>query len=67
MKFIQAPDVSLNKPFKAMCTERYDQWLAEEEMQNETEESNLKAPARKQIVEMILESWKSKSTESIKR
>lgn len=26
-EFIQTSDVSSNKPFKAMCTERYDQWL----------------------------------------
>lgn len=29
-KYIQAPDVSWNKTFKAECTERYDDWLAEE-------------------------------------
>ena len=26
-KYIQAPDVSWNKPFKAYCTEKYDEWL----------------------------------------
>ena len=26
-KCIQAPDVSWNKPFKAYCTEKYDEWL----------------------------------------
>ena len=50
MKFIRAPDVSWNEPFKAMCTERYDQWLAEKGIHNETEGGNLKAPPRKQIV-----------------
>ena len=27
-KYIQAPDVSQNKPFKAHVTEQYDDWLA---------------------------------------
>lgn len=27
-KYIQAPDVSWNKPFKVSCTEKYDEWLA---------------------------------------
>ena len=26
-KYIQAPDVSWNKPFKSRCTEEYDNWL----------------------------------------
>ena len=66
-KFIQAPDVSWNKPFKAMCTEKYDQWLAEEGIYNETAECNLKAPPRKRVVEWILDSWKSLPAEIIKR
>ena len=27
-KYIQAPDVSWNKPFKAKVTEKYDEWMA---------------------------------------
>ena len=27
-KYIQAPDVSWNKPFKAIVTEKYDEWMA---------------------------------------
>ena len=67
MKFIQAPDVSWDKPFKAMCTERFDNWLADKEIQNENEEGNLKEPPRKQILEWILESWKPMPTKIIKR
>ena len=26
-KYIQAPDVSWNKPSKAICKEKYDEWL----------------------------------------
>ena len=29
-KYIQAPDVSWNKPFKANVTEKYDEWMAGE-------------------------------------
>ena len=29
-KYIQAPDVCWNKPFKALATEKYGRWLAEE-------------------------------------
>ena len=28
-KYIQAPDVCWNKPFEAMITEFFDQWLSE--------------------------------------
>ena len=66
-KYIQAPDVSWNKPFKAMCTEKYDQWLAEEGIHNETAEGNLKAPPRRRVVEWILESWSSLAVDIIKR
>jgi hypothetical protein len=66
-KFIQAPDVSWNKPFKASCTEKYDQWLAEEGIHNETAENNLKAPPRKRVVQWILDSWDSLPAEIVKR
>ena len=66
-KYIQAPDVSWNKPFKAMCTEKYDQWLAEEGIHKKTAEGNLKAPPRRRVVEWILESWSSLAVDIIKR
>ena len=66
-KYIQAPNVLWNKPFKAMCTEKYDQWLAEEGIHNETTGSNLKAPPRRHVVEWILESWSSSAVDIIKR
>ena len=43
-KHIQVPDVSWNKPFKAKATEKYDQWLAEEGINQLTPAGNLKAP-----------------------
>ena len=35
-KYIQAPDVSWNKPFKASCAAQYDEWLASEGINQET-------------------------------
>ena len=66
-KFIQAPDVVWNKPFKAMCAEKYDQWLEEEGIHNETAEGNLKAPPRKRIVQWNMELWGSLSVVNIKQ
>ena len=42
-KYIQAPDVCWNAPFKELVTERYDEWMAENS-QEYTAQSNLKAP-----------------------
>ena len=46
-KYIQAPDVSWNKSFKALVTEKYDQWLAEVGINRESEAGNLKPPPRR--------------------
>ena len=43
-KYIQAPDVCWNKPFKANGTEMYDQWLSEEGLNLETSAGNLTPP-----------------------
>lgn len=63
-KYVQAPDVCWNKPFKAKVTELYDQWLSDGVHQY-TEAGNMKAPSRKKLVEWILEAWSSLSKESI--
>ena len=44
-KYIQAPDVCWNKPFKARMTELYDQWLSEGVHQF-TEGGNMKVPSK---------------------
>ena len=54
-KFIQVYNILWNKPFKALCTERYEKPLAEEGIHHETEEDSLKAPPRKRIAQWILE------------
>ena len=49
-KYVQAPDVCWNKPFKAVVTEQYDEWMASG-LQQYTEAGNLRPPSRKNIVQ----------------
>ena len=56
MKYIQAPDVSWNKPFKALVSEQYDDWMANG-LHHYTEAGNMRPPSRKMIVEWVLEAW----------
>ena len=64
-KYIQAPDVSWNKPFRAYCTEKYDEWLEAKGIHQETDGGNLKPPPRRTIVNWILDSWNQLSSEII--
>ena len=63
-KYIQAPDVCWNKPFKEFIGTKYDHWMAEGVHQH-TEAGNMKPPPRKKIVQWILESWAALSKEVI--
>ena len=45
-KYIQAPDVCLNKPYKARMTKLYNQWHSESVHQY-SEGGNMKPPFRK--------------------
>ena len=64
-KYIQAPDVCWNKPFKAKMTKLYDVWLSEGVHQF-TEGGNIKSPSRKRIIELVLDAWPQLSKENIK-
>ena len=55
-KYLQAPDVVLNKPFKGHIMESYDEWLASGVHQY-TEAGNMKPASRYLVVGWILESW----------
>jgi len=66
-QYVQAPDVCWNKPFKATCTEKYDEWLGTVEIHEETAAGNLKAPPRRTILQWILDSWAELPTEVIKK
>ena len=64
-KYMQAPDVSWNKPFKASCTEKYDEWLGTIGIHEETAAGNLKSPPRRAILQWILDAWTELPTDVI--
>ena len=63
--YVQTADVSWNKPFKADCTEQYDEWLANEGLTNLTQMGNLRAPPRRDVVRWILKAWEKLQPEII--
>ena len=65
-KYIQAPDVLWNKPFKEACTEN-DDWMGTVGIHSETAAGNLRAPPRKIVIHWILQSCQGVSTNLIKR
>lgn len=65
-KYIQAPDVSWNKPFKSLCQIAYDEWMAETEHEL-TPAGRMKAPSRRSCVDRILSAWESLPAEVIKK
>ena len=56
IKYIQAPDVYWNKPFKGFIAEMYDKWLVNDVHQY-TEVGNTKPAPRGIVVEWILRAW----------
>ena len=66
-KHIQAPDVSWNKPFKAHCTEKYDEWMSTTGINRLTKAGNLKAPDRRDIIVWILAAWSLITPDMIKK
>ena len=65
-KYIQAPDVSWNKPFKSSCTEKYAEWLGTVGINEETAAGNLKKPPRRAILQWILDAGTALLTDVIK-
>ena len=64
-KYLQAPDVSWNKPFKAKVAEEYDEWLSTVGINRVTDAGNLKSPERRAIVQWILKAWDELTPETI--
>ena len=56
-KYVQAPDMSWNKPFKAKVSEEYDEWLSIYGIKNLTDAGNLNSPPCRVIVKQILKAW----------
>ena len=63
-KYIQAPDVSQNKAFKAHVIEQYDNWLAYR-VYEYTAGRNIKPAPSLKVVKQILNFWKSMLVELI--
>ena len=64
-KYVQAPDVMWNRPFKAFIANKYDdEWLAAG-VHEYTEAGNLKPVPRQKIVEWVIESWDSFQKEMV--
>ncbi|XP_059360635.1 uncharacterized protein LOC132098591 [Carassius carassius] len=52
-KYIQAPDVVWNQPFKASLHESYDNWMAGDVDKEYTAGGNMRAPARRLLVSWV--------------
>ena len=63
-KYIQAPDVVWNKPFKQKIAEFYDEWLSNG-IHEFTESGNMKLVKRRMVLDWILAAWKSLAKEMI--
>ena len=63
-KYIQAPDVVWNKPFKGKIQEFYDNWLADGKHEY-TNAGNMKPVPRRLLVEWVIKSWKAISNETV--
>ena len=64
-KYLQAPDVSWSKAFKAKAAEEYDEWLSTVGINRVTDAGNLKSPERRAIVQWILKAWDELTPETI--
>ena len=63
-KYIQAPDVMWNKPFKGKIQEFYDDWLANGKHEYR-DAGNIKPVPRRLIVEWVIKSWEDISKETL--
>ena len=56
-KYLQAPDVVWNGPFKAQLRDYYDNWIAGDKDKTYTKSGNLRAPSRRLLVDWVLGAW----------
>ena len=66
-KYLQAPDVCWNKPFKCALHHMYDAWMSGDEDKEYTAGGNLKPPSFKQVLQWIKVAWDSIDQEFIKK
>ncbi|EGT57347.1 hypothetical protein CAEBREN_15225 [Caenorhabditis brenneri] len=65
-KYIQAPDVFWNAPFKAYISQKYEDWMLEGE-KSVTKGGNPRPPPMKEYLQWIVEAWEHLPTDLIKR
>ena len=65
-KYVQSPDVCLNKPFKVNVAKRYDKWLSDG-VHEFTAAGDMKPVPRRKIVEWVLKSWGALSKEMARK
>ena len=63
-KYIQAPDVVWNKPFKGRSEQFYDDWLTNKKHEYK-DAGNMKPVARRLLVEWVIKSWQDISNETL--
>ncbi|XP_028966813.1 uncharacterized protein LOC108864008 [Galendromus occidentalis] len=63
-KFVQAPDVNWNKPFKQRIEEQYEDWLLHGE-KSYTPKGNMRAPPMDVQLKCIVDSWSRLTPEII--
>ena len=63
-EYIQATDVSWNKPIKDRLRKMYDQWV-DEGPHTHTKGDNMRRPPLKQILQWILKTWSDLDKEII--
>ncbi|XP_070786398.1 major centromere autoantigen B-like [Enoplosus armatus] len=56
-KYVQAPDVMWNQPFRQSLHDAYDQWAAGDADKEYTAGGNLKAPGRRLLVDWVVAAW----------
>jgi len=66
-KFLQAPDVCWNRPFKEKMHELYDKWIAGDENKEFTKGGNLKAPSFEIMLSWVKVAWYSIDVQLIKK
>ncbi|KAI1699801.1 tc5 transposase DNA-binding domain-containing protein [Ditylenchus destructor] len=66
-KYVQAPDLSWNAPFKAKIRELYDIWIANQDRMEYTKQGNMKAPSMEVYLEWIRQAWAALPEELIRK
>eukprot|EP00731_Ephydatia_muelleri_P012549 Em0006g1443a len=64
-KILQPADVSWNAPFKARYRDLYTAWMSAQNHER-TKAGNLRAPSKALMVDWVLRSWESLSSETIR-